>query len=82
MNPEIIRLACSLTEAETEAKLAHQEYKAALKRQDDVRERLSLALYEQKFPDALAINLDDNEVLVCIWDGSSSYDFSLIRSFS
>jgi hypothetical protein len=82
MNLAITHLACVLSEADSEANLKEASYRAALNKLEIAKNRLSVAISETAFLEPLAISLDDESVLVCIWDGESKHDFSIIRSFS
>jgi hypothetical protein len=82
MNSKILSLACALPEADNQAKLREQDYRAALGVSESIRDQLVGALLEAEILETIAISLDDSEVLICQYDGEHSYEFTLIRSYS
>jgi hypothetical protein len=82
MNPEIISLACTLSKASVEVRLIKANYQTAVSSQKDISDRLTNALYQAEIWEPIAITLDDNEVLVCAWNGEDGYDISLVRSYN
>jgi Trm5-related predicted tRNA methylase len=82
MSDQIQRLACALSESSYEISEKESVYRAALAIHEGIKDKLTTALYERKNADPTAIALDDDEILLCIWDGEDSYEFSLIRLYN
>ena len=82
MSDNIQRLACALSESSNDVSLKERDYQLALAIHEGIKDKLTAALYERKNADSTAIALDDDEILLCLWDGENSYEFSLIRSYS
>ena len=82
MSDQIQRLACALSESANELGLKKAEYSDAYANHEAIKAKLTTALYEREYADSTAIALDDDEILLCLWDGENSYEFSLIRLYN
>jgi hypothetical protein len=82
MSDQIERLACALSESSNEVSLKQAEYRAASDIHEGIKDKLTAALNERKETGTTAIALDDDEILLCLWIGLNSYEFSLIRLYN
>lgn len=82
MSDKIQRLACALSESSNEVNLKERDYRESLGNLEQIKEKLTTALYERKNPDSTAIALNDDEILLCLRDGENSYEFSIVRLYN
>jgi hypothetical protein len=82
INPEILRIACTLSEATDELRLAKATYTTVLEKHQGVTARLTTALYSAEIWDPIAIKLDDNEALICTWNGEDGYELTIVSLYN
>lgn len=82
MSTQIERLACVLSESSNELALKERDYRYALERHEAIKAQMTTALDDRESTESIAIALDDYEILLCLWMGLNSYEFSIIRLYS
>ena len=82
MSDQIQRLACALSDSSNELSLKERDYKYSLARHEAIKEQMTTALDDRESTESIAIALDDDEILLCLWIGLNSYEFSLIRLYN
>jgi hypothetical protein len=79
MNPEILSAVAGYVSANEDASQSEFDYRQALTKDELARKDLNRALIQAGIMEDIAVQVDDDLTLLCLYSVEAGYGFSIIR---